>query len=397
MEPIAHRVFTQADRAAVQDDVIRAVEANPEPFIAEYAVTAHNFAGRYVSADAFKDTFPQFRQSHEARNRYNNPVHNTAAVLASEQYHRAIADDSDPARDTAIFVSGIPGAGKTSAVIGSGFPASARVLFEGQLNRPEPSIQKMQAALDRGLRVEIAIVHVTPELALRRTFQRFEEYGRGAGIAVMADIQGGLPDGLRKIHDRFGDQVGLTIYDNRIPTQHKELVGWQHVRQLEQEGNHERITHRLRAELERHRSEGRISEACYRQANGDAPLEASRSLVLEGGGHHERDGGQRAIPQGSSQAADLKKDGQSDRPARAKAFEELAQADALDKHPELRGTYLQLAADRVSAAQRFPQDVTSQNQLLDASRRALQDRLDAGRIPPLPNVQRTSVAPDRKR
>ncbi|MBT2326386.1 zeta toxin family protein [Variovorax paradoxus] len=134
-------------------------------------------------------------------------------------------DDSDPNRDTAIFLTGIPGAGKTSAVIGSGFPANARVLFEGQLNRPEPTMEKIQAALDAGLTPVIIAVRVTPELALRRTFQRFEEYGRGAGINVMADIQAGLPDGLRKVHDRFGDAVQLTVLDNRFPGQRKALQG----------------------------------------------------------------------------------------------------------------------------------------------------------------------------
>lgn len=398
MEKIVRKDFAQPDRAAVQDEVIHAVEANPEPFIAEYTVTAHNFAGRYVSADAFKDTFPQFRQSQEARNRYNTPVHNAAAVLAAEQYRRAIHDDSDPARDKVMFVTGIPGAGKTSTVIGAGFPETARVLFEGQLNRPEPSIQKMQEAIDLGLKVEIVAVHVTPELALRRTFQRFEEYGRGAGIAVMADIQGGLPEGLRKIHDRFGDQVELTIFDNRIPGQHKELVGWQHLRQLDQEGNHDRITQRLRAELERHRAEGRISEACYRQANGDAPLEPSRSLVFQGGRSHERDDGQRATAQGSGQAPDLGQGGaRAARPARAKTFEELDQADALAKHPELRGTYLQLSVERVAAAQKFPLDPAAQDRHLASARQALQERLDIGRIPPLPRAPAQHKSPGRDR
>lgn len=38
-----------------------------------------------------KATFPEYRESPEARNRYN-----AAAVLASEQYRRAIGNDSDP-------------------------------------------------------------------------------------------------------------------------------------------------------------------------------------------------------------------------------------------------------------------------------------------------------------
>lgn len=398
MDSIVRKNFTQPDRAAVQNEVIRAVEANPEPFLAEYTVTAHNFAGRYVSADAFKDTFPQFRQSQEARNRYNTVVHNSAAVLAAEQFRRALHDASDPARDTAIFVTGIPGAGKTSAVIGAGFPSNARVLFEGQMNRPEPSIAKMQEAVDLGLKVHVYVVHVTPELALRRTFQRFEEYGRGAGIAVMADIQAGQADGLREVHERFGNAVSLTILDHRVPNQHKELVGWHHLKQLAQEGNHERITHRLKAELERHRAEGRISDACYRQANGDAPLDPARPLGGSRDRRDERNDDQRAAAQAGRKASDV---GEGDkRPARARAFQHLPQADALAKFPELNGAYLHLSAARVDAAQKFPRDQAQQDAHLSAARDALQGRLDAGRIPPLPprvHAARNLINPNRDR
>ena len=46
----------------------------------------------------------------------------------------------------------------------------------------------------------IMAVHALPEKALENTLQRFNEYDRGAGISVMAEIQGGLPDGLPIAH-----------------------------------------------------------------------------------------------------------------------------------------------------------------------------------------------------
>lgn len=106
VESIQRKDFAQPDRAEVQDQVIRAVEANPEPFLAAYEVAPYNFGGRYVSADAFKDTFPQFGRSPEARNRYNAPVHNAAAVLASEQFRRALRDDSDRTETRRSFSPG---------------------------------------------------------------------------------------------------------------------------------------------------------------------------------------------------------------------------------------------------------------------------------------------------
>jgi hypothetical protein len=393
LEPINRREFAQPERAAVQDEVIRAVEADPEPFITAYKADPGNFGGRYICADNFKDTFAQFAASPDARNRYNTPVHNAAAVLSSELYRRVVKDPSEPERDSAIFLTGIPGAGKTTAVLGAGVPPTARVVFEGQLNRPAPSMEKIQMALDAGLRPEIYAVHVLPEVALRRTFKRFEEYGRGASIAVMADIQGGLPQGLQQIHDRFGDSVGLVILDNRFDGQHKELRGWQHLKQLTQEGNHARISERLRDELERHKAEGRISEACYRQANGDAPVPRPAELDQEGSRRDQSGIDGRGLPQRAGEAHQV---GPA-RPARALAFERLTQAEGLAQHPELTGAYRELAAERAAGAQQFPQDEAAQAAHLQAARGDIQRRLDEGRIPPLPPIAPAQRQGNRER
>ncbi|MDM0036826.1 zeta toxin family protein [Variovorax sp. J22P271] len=393
MESIQRREFAQLDRAQVQEEVIRAVEANPEPFIERYKAHPDNFGGRYVCADNFKDTFDQFRASPDARNRYNTPVHNAAAVLSSELYRRMLRDDSDPGRNEVIFLTGVPGAGKTSKVLSAGVPPRTRVVFEGQLNRPEPSMEKMQAAIDAGLRPTIVAVQVTPEVALGRTFKRFEEYGRGASIAVMADIQGGLPEGLRKIHDRFGDSVGLIIHDGRIDGQHKEFHGWEHVKQLSQEGNHERIAQRLRTELDRYKAEGRISEACYRQANGDAPLPRFAGLEQESSSRVKQDVDRRELPQGNREAHPVA----GERPPRALAFERLTEAEGLAQHPELTGAYRELAAKRAEAAQQFPRNDQAQAAHLGAARADIQRRLDDGRIPPLPPPPPGKSAQERDR
>ena len=87
-----------------------------------------SFAGRYVCSDLFKETFPEFAASNEARGRYNNPLHNSAAVLASEQFRRMVQDPADPGRNTVIFLTGVPGAGKTTAVLDNEeLPAGVRL------------------------------------------------------------------------------------------------------------------------------------------------------------------------------------------------------------------------------------------------------------------------------
>ena len=176
LEDISRRSFPEADRNEVQERVARAVEADAEPFFARYAAHPQSFGGRYVCSDLFKETFPEFSASPTARARYNNPLHNAAAVLASEQFRRMVADPNAP---------------------------------------PTTVLPKIQQVLDAGMKPVIIAVHTPPEAALENTLRRFEREGRGASLEAMASIQGGLPNGLRTIYERFGEKVEFQLFDRR--------------------------------------------------------------------------------------------------------------------------------------------------------------------------------------
>ena len=178
LDPIQRRPISDPLRAEFQERVARAVETDPEPFLASYQAHPDTHGGRYVAADMMKEVFPEFSASREGRTAYNIPLHNSAAVLASEQFRRAVADTSHPERDTAIFLTGVPGAGKTSAILDNNqLQRNVRVVYEGQLATPGPAIAKIQAALDAGLKVRIVAIHLQPEVALENTFGRFEREG----------------------------------------------------------------------------------------------------------------------------------------------------------------------------------------------------------------------------
>ena len=271
LEKIRIRGFSEPDRDAVEKAVIARVQADPEIFMRKYLELPGSLDGRYICADLFKETFAEFSASKEARDRYNGPVHNAAAVLSSEAFRRSISDGAHPERDQAIFLTGIPGAGKTSTILSSGdLPESCRTVFEGQLANPETAMQKIRQALDARLKASIIVVHPRPETALDNTFTRFREHGRGASLSVMSQIQGDLPSGLRSIHDMFGEKVALIIRDVRDRTNPITLHGWRHLDVLESEGDRQTIRKRLEDRLEQHRATGLISDACYRQAGGRA-------------------------------------------------------------------------------------------------------------------------------
>jgi hypothetical protein len=122
-----------------------------------------------------------------------------------------------PKRTNAPFLTGVPGAGKTTAVLANRdrFPQDARILYEGQLSDPINAIPKFEAALAMGLDVEIVAIHVLSEQALANKILRFEREGPGATIEALGRIQGYLPGGLKQIYTRFGDKIGFSVVDKR--------------------------------------------------------------------------------------------------------------------------------------------------------------------------------------
>ena len=280
IEGILRRSYPEPDRAEVQERIAKAIENDPEPFFARYLADPQSFEGRYVCSDLFKETFPEFAASNEARGRYNNPVHNSAAVLASEQFRRMVRDAAQPERDTVIFLTGVPGAGKTTAVLDNAeLPAGVRLIYEGQLARPTTVLLKIQEVIDAGLKPVVIAVHTPAEVALLNTLKRFERAGRGASIEAMASIQGGLPQGLAAIHERFGDGVGFRLFDRRGGMdQLSEHQGWEHLSALESEGTYEQLKLRLTDALDRHEAAGAFGPDAIRQARGLAPLARDRGL-----------------------------------------------------------------------------------------------------------------------
>jgi hypothetical protein len=308
VEPINKRPeLTDPVKIEAEARAIARATQHTEEVLAEYAARLDTFGGRYVSADTFKELMPGFAQSRESRNALNGAVHNAAAVLSSEQFRRVVERGPQPGRDTVVFVTGIPGAGKSSSVV-SAVEDGAAAVFEGQMSRPEPTIQKIEHALRKGFKIAIVAVHVEPEVALERTNYRFcdPNNGRGASLFVMSEIQGNLPAGLRQIQNRFGDRIDVSVLDNN-PSQQTFYKGWEAIPILEKEGNHERIRERLNAALESGYLDGRYSADFYAQATGRRPdARLASSLGRKNGGEQQADANRLGIPQASSEHDALK-------------------------------------------------------------------------------------------
>ena len=321
VEPIKRLTVSDPDKATVQDEAIASAETWPERHIARYRALDGAFGGRYILADLFKETFAAYAASRESRANYNVAVHNASAVLSAELYRRVLAEPD--ARTRAMFLTGIPGAGKTTSVlVQGGIAPDTRLVFEGQMWRPESTFPKLQQAIDAGVDPVIVVVHPRPEYALRNTFKRIDEIGRGASIETMANIQGGLPDGLAAVRERFGNQVQLIVHDARDPAHRRKLVGWDNLDVLRSEGTREQIEQRLVSEFEQAERDGVAGLEHRRQALGDRSPDArrvDRRVASEDG---------RARQERDSPARD-----------RAQAFLTLGRGDAIARHPELVTAY----------------------------------------------------------
>ena len=403
LEPIRRNSYDDPDRARVQDAAIHSAQTRTEEHLARYAADPRSFGGRYVAADLFKETFDSYAQSRDSRNRYNAPIHNAAAVLSAEQFRRALARPDAAERDTVLLITGIPGAGKTSSVLAGGRLApNVKAVFEGQLVKSETTFPKVQQVLDAGLRPVIIAVHATPESALRNTLTRFAEEGRGASINTMADIQGGLPAGLKAVHARFGDAVQLRVYDYRDRAQPRELQGWENLPTLQSEGNRERIAERLRGELERIRTAGQLTDAAQRQAEGRAPQRPTGSVESDRDAQHATHGQGRGIPQVDRPVLVLNSSPADGEPAKrlqaAAAFRHELPAQALKAHPELASAYAAVAA---IATQADASGLTPDQRqvVIERARENIAAGIEKGRAPELPHQPRhggeRSIDPER--
>lgn len=386
MEKIALRGFTDPVKIEAEAKSIELATQHTEKVLSDYAARPDTYGGRYVCADSFKEQMPGFSQSRESRSALNGAVHNAAAVLSSEQYRRMVDKGPEPGQDTVYFVTGIPGAGKSSTVAGAVVEGSAAVVFEGQMSRPEPTMKKIEQALEKGFKVEIVAVHVAPEVALARTNSRYLDpgNGRGASLSVMADIQGNLPAGLRQIREQFGDQVGLSVLDNN-PGRQKLHTGWQSIRELEKEGTRDDIHSRLAAALDAGHQAGRYSSGFYLQAAGREPRSHAAGPGPQDGRSIEAHGDRSRLPQTDPEHDALNKE-------RARVFREDQPEKALQQHPELAPAYGYLQA-REARAQADGLTEKQRETVMARVRETVAERIERGDVPSVEIREQQQAAP----
>ncbi len=282
-----HSPFAAPERAEVENRVIQRVETDPQALFKLYRQLPESLDGRYINSDLFKEIFPEYSASPAHRTVFNVPVHNSAAVLANAFFHERVAAKDPQNRQDVLFITGIPGAGKSTAINNNILNLSDyKVIYEGQLSNFEQAKEKIDWCLQHGCGVTVYAFHQSPEIALQNTFTRFNTIGRGASIAAMSNIQGNLGTSIEKLSQLYHNQAVFCAVDLRTKDVTPQC-GEACVAILKSEGDKDAIRKRLEAELERWRSAGRINEPCYRESAGKRPFSLSEMQGFHAGSQRD--------------------------------------------------------------------------------------------------------------
>lgn len=192
----------------IEDFFIKDAEENDLKHFEIYKQLESSINGKYVCSDLFKETFPLYTKSLESRKKLSEVIHNSAACLAGE-YFDILAKDKSV--DKCIFLSGVPGAGKSyfiQSIALSGQLDDKTMIYEGDITT-ETIYEKIDKCVENGKDIFFLIVNPTLELAQRNAIARHFEIGRGASSETMARIMSKIPGALENIMKKYDIELGI--------------------------------------------------------------------------------------------------------------------------------------------------------------------------------------------
>ena len=225
----------------LEDFFIKDAEENDLEHFEIYKQLKSSINGEYVCSDLFKETFPLYTESIESRKKMSEIIHNSAACLAGE-YFDVLAEDKSI--DKCIFLSGVPGAGKSyliQSVALSGELDEKTMIYEGDITT-ETIYEKMDKCVANGKDIFLLIVNPTLELAQRNAIARHFEIGRGASSETMARIMSRIPDAVDKIMAKYDIEIG--IFNKRTNYDTDYTIGGENIAILDH-GSYDEILNKL--------------------------------------------------------------------------------------------------------------------------------------------------------
>ncbi len=233
---------------SAEEFIIKDAEENEEKHIDDYDKLESSYGSRYICTDLMKETYPLYSESVSSRQKYGGVIHNSSACLAAEVFARKV---KDPNINKCIFLTGVPGAGKSyliHSIIFAGVLGNDVMVYEGDITTPTIE-EKMAMARDNGKEILVLVVNPTLELANENALRRYIEVGRGAPTHIIARIMSKLPTTLKDLQTKFDFSLG--IFNKKTNYDIYNTVGFEEIDSLNQ-GTYDEIlekSDRLREEL----------------------------------------------------------------------------------------------------------------------------------------------------
>jgi hypothetical protein len=196
-----------ARQLEVQDRFAKYIEKDPQAAIDEYK---QKF-GNVVNADNAKELSVDYRADRSAN---ASAVHEPSSWLAKQVYKQILAAPvPEDKYNTAFFMTGGPGTGKTTAIEGSKtlsrFIKNSNVVMDGTFAGFKSADAKIQQALAAGRDAIIAYVHRDPDDAFENGILRRAEHGtegQQSGRTVPIDWAAPSYVNVRKSVDTLADK-----------------------------------------------------------------------------------------------------------------------------------------------------------------------------------------------
>jgi hypothetical protein len=198
------------EQQKVEEAVSARVQSELESFIQQYSLLLATKGGKYISSDLAKELLTEYVLD---RTRMTRAVHNTTSALAEEIFSRVLSSGNDTIADV-VFITGPPGAGKTTGFQRISIEAQTKLEYECNLSDPARAQSRMGKALEKDCNITIFLCFADPKTCVRRVVRRACRQGRVVDIQYIAESFVQLRKTLVQLEEHYKDRLQLRLFDN---------------------------------------------------------------------------------------------------------------------------------------------------------------------------------------
>jgi hypothetical protein len=145
------------------------------------------------------------------------------------------------------------------------------LIFEGKASSDKNFQDKINRVLDAKMKPKLVIVKNTPERCLLNSMARFNEYGRGTTVNIIADFYVNIYNWISEIVEIYEDKVEIGLFDFCNNENFEYFNGHQHISLLKTKETKDEIKEHLLKIVEKEFEAEKIPGLCRLQAKGIIP------------------------------------------------------------------------------------------------------------------------------